>query len=189
MLVSTGFAGAAAEEKEKKENNEIRPALVVIDIQNIFLPMMDEKGKDIALWMINENMKNFRQRGFPVILVYHTNPGYGLEPGTEGFKYPSSIEINEKDLKIIKKYPNAFKKTDLEKVLREKGCNILFLCGFSAVGCVLATYFGANDLDFNVFMIKDALISHNATYTNFVEDICETVGPSAMGQILQNAKK
>jgi nicotinamidase-related amidase len=189
MLVSTGFAGTAAEEKEKKEDNEIRPALVVIDIQNIYLSMMDEKSKNIALWMINENIKYFRQHGFPVILVYHTDSRYGPEPGSEEFKYPSSIEINEKDLKIIKNYPNAFKKTDLEKVLREKGCNTLFLCGFSAVGCVLATYFGADALDFNVLMIKDALISHNATYTKFVEDICETVGPNAMTLILQNAKK
>ncbi len=172
-----------------EEDNEIRPALVVIDIQDIYLSMMDERGKDIVLWMINENMKDFRQQGFPVILVYHTDPRYGPEPGSEEFKFHSSIEINEKDLKIIKNYPNAFKKTDLEKVLREKGCNTLFLCGLSAVGCVLATYFGANDLDFNVFMIKDALISHNATYTKFVEDICETVGPNAMGLILQNAKK
>jgi nicotinamidase-related amidase len=186
MLVSMGFAGPAP---EKKEDNEIRPALVVIDIQNIYLSMMDEMGKDIALWMINETMKDFRQKGFPVILVYHTDPNYGPKPGSEEFKYPASIEIKEKDLKIIKNYPNAFKKTDLEKVLREKGCNTLFLCGLSAVGCVLATYFGANDLDFNVFMIKNALISHNATYTKFVEDICETLGPNAITLILQNAKK
>ena len=186
MFVSMGFAGPAP---EIKDDNEIRPALVVIDIQNIYLSMMDEMGKDIALWMINENMKEFRQKGFPVILVYHTDLKYGPKPGSEEFKYPSSIEINEKDLKIIKNYPNAFKKTDLEKVLREKGCNTLFLCGLSAVGCVLATYFGADNLDFNVFMIKNALISHNATYTKVVEDICETLGPNAITLILQNAKK
>jgi nicotinamidase-related amidase len=134
-------------------------------------------------------MKYFRQQGFLVIRVYHTDPNYGPKPDSDEFKFHSSIEIDEKDLKIIKNYPSAFKKTELAKILKEKGCNTLFLCGLSAVGCVLATYFAGNDLDFNVFMIKDALISHNATYTDFVEDICETVGFGALNLILKNAKK
>ena len=44
VLVSPAFAGPAGKEKEKKADNGIRPALLVIDIQNIYLRMMDEKG-------------------------------------------------------------------------------------------------------------------------------------------------
>lgn len=72
---------------------------------------------------------------------------------------------------------------------RERGCKTLFLCGLSAVGCVLATYHGAMDLDFNAFMIKDALMSHNSSYTDFVEDIFNAVGMQAIALMLENVTK
>jgi nicotinamidase-related amidase len=174
----------------KGEDSEgFRPALVVIDVQNKWLPMMDEKGKESSLSLINAFMKFFRYYGHPVIVVYHTNPEQGPEPESEAFTYPSAIEIAEGDLKITKNFPNAFKKTELNKILQERKCNTLFLCGLSAVGCVLATYFGAQDLDYRVFMIKDALLSHDAEYTRFVEDISDTIGASALSLLVKTAKK
>ncbi len=102
---------------------------------------------------------------------------------------PASIEIGEGNLKITKNCSSAFKHTGLNKILRERKCNILFLCGLSAVGCVLATYFGGKDLDCRVFMIKDALLSHDAGYTRFVEEICNTIGVSVLNLLVETAKK
>jgi len=93
------------------------------------------------------------------------------------------------DKKIIKNYPSAFKKTELGKMLRDKGCNTLFLCGLSATGCVLATYHAAADLDFDVFMIKDALISPDSQLTQAVERICETLSLGALNAMLKNGQK
>jgi len=73
--------------------------------------------------------------------------------------------------------------------LREKGVDTIFLWGLSAVGCVLATYHGAQDLDFETFMVKDALISHNAGLTHSVQKICESVGYQAVPVMLENAVK
>jgi nicotinamidase-related amidase len=70
-------------------------------------------------------------------------------------------------------------------MLKEKEINTLFLCGLSAVGCVLATYQSALDLDYNVFMIKDALISHKSEYTDFVEEIEETISYHTMKIMLE----
>jgi nicotinamidase-related amidase len=167
----------------------MKPALLVIDIQNAYLPFMSEEDKGIGMYMINAAIELFHENGFPVLRVYHTDPKEGPPPGNEAFEFPETVKIKPGDPKIIKNYPSAFKKTDLEKWLREKEYNTVFLCGLSAVGCVLATYWGANDLDFNAFMIKDALISHNSTYTDFVEDICETVTFSALELMLENAEK
>jgi len=139
--------------------------------------------------MINAAIELFRENGFPIIRVYHIDPKEGPPPGTEAFEFPETVKIKPDDPKIIKNYPSAFKKTDLEKFLRENEYNTVFLCGLSAVGCVMATYWGANDLDLNAFMIKDALISHNSTYTDFVEDICETVTYTALKLMLENAEK
>jgi hypothetical protein len=57
------------------------------------------------------------------------------------------------------------------------------------VGCVLATYFGGQDLDYRVFMIKDTLLSHDAGYTRFVQEICDTIDASALSLLIENAKK
>ena len=180
----------AAPGQTKGEDSEgFRPALVVIDVQNRWLPMMAEKGKDSSLSLINAFMKFFRYHGYPVIVVYHTTPERGPAPGSEEFNYPASIEIAEGDLKITKNFSNAFKKTGLNKILQERKCNTLFLCGLSAVGCVLATYFGAQDLDYRVFMIKDALLSHDVEYTRFVEEISDTIGASALSLLVKTAKR
>jgi nicotinamidase-related amidase len=172
ILIAISSVVSAQTSQEKKQ---MKPALIVIDIQNQYLPYMSDEDKKLSMEMINWAIGLFRQYNCPVIRVYHTAPEWGPKPDTEPFEYPSSINIKPDDPKVIKNYPSAFKKTELEKLLREKGCNTLYLCGLSAVGCVLATYHSAMDLDFNVFMIKDALISHNSEYTDFVEEITETV--------------
>lgn len=185
LLVSSGYAGNLDAQNAKAK---MKPALIVIDIQNEYLPLMAEQGQSLAMELINGAIYRFHEKGFPVIRVYHTDPGGGPKPGTEAFEYPKSVIIRPDDPQVIKNYPDAFKKTDLEKILREKGCNTLFLCGLSATGCVLATYFGAEGLDYDVFMIKHALISPDAALTKAVEEICETVSYSAMRLMLENAK-
>ena len=187
LMVSVGWASPDGQKKQVEKR--MKPVLLVIDIQNEYLPIIPEREKKFALTMINYAIRLFREHEFPVIRVYHTDLKFGPTPDSEAFKFPSSVIIKPGDPKIVKNYPNAFKKTDLGKILRDRGCNTLFLCGLSAVGCVLATYHGAVDHDFNVFMIKGALMSHNSTYTRFVEEIFDTVGYNALKVMLENARK
>ena len=139
--------------------------------------------------MINATIELFREKGFPIIRVYHTSPEYSPKPGTEAFEFPASVPVKPDDPKIVKNFPSAFKKTGLDQMLKDKGCNTVFLCGLSAVGCVLATHFGADDLDYNTFMIKDAVLSHNAAYTSSIESIMDAVGYQAVKAMLENAWK
>jgi nicotinamidase-related amidase len=180
---------ADQDEATKQEKKQLKPVLIVIDIQNAFLPYMDEKDTKLGLEMINGAIKLFRENGYPIIRVYHTDPKWGPKPDTEPFEFPSNINIKPDDLKIIKNYPSAFVKTDLEKMLREMECNTLYLCGLSAVGCVLATYHSAMDRELNVFMVKNALISHNSEYTKFVEEIFDTVNYNTMKVMLEYSHK
>ncbi|KPJ61700.1 MAG: hypothetical protein AMJ46_00115 [Latescibacteria bacterium DG_63] len=146
---------------------------------------MADEEKEYALYMINAVISLFREHDLPVVRVYHTDPESGPAPDSEGFQFPSSVNIEDGDPKIIKNYPNAFTKTDLETILRDMECNTLFLCGLSAVGCVLATYNGAIDRDFDVFLVKNALMSHNARYTDFVEQIFDTVSYKTLTVMLR----
>lgn len=188
LVVLSLSAGLVASEAEKPAPPKMKPALVVMDVQNAWLPYMDEKDKKIGMEHINWAIALFRDNGFPVIRVYHTDPQEGPAPGTEAFEFPKTVAIKDDDPKIVKNYGNAFKKTDLDKVLREKGVNTVFLVGLSAVGCVLATYHGADDLDYKVFMVKHALISHDATLTKSVYDICSNISPSALKLLLETAR-
>lgn len=165
----------AADQKEKTDKHTIRPALLVIDIQNQFLPYMDEREKSLGLEMINGAIFLFRQKGFPIIAVHHTDLQWGPEVGSEGYQFPESIQISEDDPVILKHYPNAFKKTALDSLLQSMDVNTLYLTGLSSVACVLATYFGAADLDYNAFMIRDAIMSHDAELTDFVEKAFDIV--------------
>jgi nicotinamidase-related amidase len=186
MTMAFAVSYAPAAENQAKP---LKPALLVIDIQNAYLPMMSAEGKDLALYMINGAIELFRENGFPVIRVHHTDPKYGPKPGTKEFEFPESVLVKPEDARIVKNYPSAFKKTDLDKLLKEKDCNTVFLCGLSAVGCVISTYYGASDLDYDVFMVRDALMSHNAEYTRVVQEFCDSVGYAALKVMLENARK
>ncbi len=189
LLLVISMAWLRAAETAKAVPAKVKPALLVIDIQNAYLPRMDDSDKKLGMEMINYYIGLFRANGFPVIRVYHTDLKMGPKPDSEEFEFPKTVAVLADDAKIVKNYPSAFKKTELDKLLRAKGCDTLFLCGLSAVGCVLATYHGANDLDYKVFMLKDALISHDAALTKAVQQISRTIDYFALKLLLENICK
>jgi hypothetical protein len=106
-----------------------------------------------------------------VIRVHHIQIGQGPAPGTEAFEFPKTVPVTVDDPQIIKNYPSAFTQTSLDSLLKARGCNTVYVCGLSAVGCVLATYFGAMDRGYDTHMVREAIISHNADSTNVIRNI------------------
>ena len=189
LIVTVSFPLLSQDKKDEAQViPEMKPALVIIDIQNKFLPYMSS-DQDKALEMINWAIYVAREYKIPVIRIYHTDPNLGPKPGTEEFEFPESIKINEDDPKVIKNYGDGFKKTDLDKILTEKGINTLFLCGLSATGCVLATYHGAKNLEYDVFMLQDAIISSDQQLTKSVEKICESVSLDTFNFMMKYLKR
>lgn len=183
------ISGNLFSQDKKEQKAPLKPALLVIDIQNAYLKYIPEREKEVAMANINQYIELFRSHGCPVIRVYHFSKEYGPEQGTEQFEFPNSVSIKPDDPKVIKTYPDGFNKTDLDKVIKEKGSNTLFLCGLSAVGCVLATWIGASNHDYETFLIKDAIMSHNSDYTNNVEIMFDAVGYDVVKLILEHSKK
>lgn len=175
-----------AQDKTEKPKEPIKPALIVIDIQKAFLPMMSS-DKDMAMEYINALIELFHKNGYPVIRVYHTSEEYGVTPGSDGFEFPETVKILPTDPKVLKTYPDGFNKTELDKVIKTKGSNTLFLCGLSSVGCVLATWIGAQNFDYQAFMVKDAIISHNSQYTKNVEQMFDAVTFDMVKLIVEHA--
>lgn len=178
-----------SQDKKEPSKTQIKPALLVIDIQNVYLKIIPEKDKEVGLYYINALIDLFRSQGYPIIRVYHYDKINGPQQDSEQFEFPGTVMIEQDDAKVIKTYPDGFNKTDLDKVLKEKGCNTLFLCGLSAVGCVLATWIGAFNNDYDAFLIKDAIMSHNSAYTDNVEVMFDAVSYDVVKLILKGATK
>ena len=171
------------------ESSVMKPCLVVIDIQNQYLKYIPERDKFLAMEMINALIQFFRASNYPIIRVYNTHPKWGPVPDSEAFEFPESVSIEPTDPQIIKNYPSAFRKTELHSLLQQKDRNTLFLCGLSAVGCVLATYFDAQNYEYDVFMVSGALMSHKSEYTDFVEEAFSTVNGTGLQVMLKYAEK
>lgn len=176
-----------SQDQKEQTKDQIKPALLVIDIQNVYLPMVPERDKEVAMYYINGLIELFRSNGYPVIRIYNLEEGAGPKPGSEQFEFPTSVLIKDEDPKIIKTYGDGFNKTDLDKIIKEKGSNTLFLCGLSAVGCVMATWIGAQDHDYRAFMVKDAIMSHNSDYTNNIEEMFNAVNYDVVKLILESS--
>lgn len=189
ILLTVISGKSFSQDQQEQTNAQVKPALLVIDIQNVYLPMVPEREKEVALYYINGLIELFRSNGYPIIRIYHHDLKSGPKPGTEQFEYPTSVLIKDDDAIVIKTYGDGFNKTDLDKILKENGSNTLFLCGLSAVGCVLATWIGAQNHDYKAFMIKDAIMSHNSDYTNQIEDMFDAVGYDVVKLILENSEK
>ena len=164
----------------------IKPALLVIDVQNAYMGLMDQDDIDGPVEYINAYIKAFNQLGYPVIYVYHVDSNFGTAHGSEGYQFIDQIPVSD-DAKIVDKtYGNSFNKTELDKILKESGCNTLFLCGLSASGCVFATWVGGLDRDYDTNILKKAVMSHDKEATKMVEDVTNAIGPKAMKMILEN---
>jgi nicotinamidase-related amidase len=171
---------------KSKLRKDIKPALLIIDVQNMYLTFIPQRDKELAFFFINLLIDLFRKHEFPVIRIYHYNNEDGPRPDTGEFEYPDTIKIKSEDTQVIKTYSDSFNKTKLDDILKEKGCNTVFLSGLSAVGCVLASKIGAQNHDFKAFIVKDAIMSHNSDYTKNVEAMFDAISYDAVELILDN---
>lgn len=157
--------------EEKQEKTKMKPALLIIDVQKEYMPMMSQGDQELAIEMMNWSIWVFRKFDLPVIRVYHTSPEWGPDEDSPGFAFHDSLKILPEDPMVIKTYPSSFTKANLDEILKEKEVNTLFICGLSAVGCVLSTYTDAVSHDYKAFLVKDALLSHKENYTDNVEEM------------------
>lgn len=183
-LLLLPFGMKAQEAADASKSGPMKPALLVIDIQNAFLPYMSEEDKKNALEVIKAAVAVFHKHNLPVIRIYHQDPKWTPAENSEEFQFPKSVEVADSDPKVIKHYANAFTGTNLDKVLRDLKVNTLFLCGLSATACVLATYFGGEEHDYQEFMLKGGLISSDSKRTEFIETTYDGISYTTMSFML-----
>jgi len=155
----------------------MKPTLLIIDVQNYVLdnyPGFKESVEKRAKVM-NDAIALFREKKLPLITVYHEDKKEGPRPGSKEFEFSPDINIRNTDTRVIKNYPNAFNKTELEELLRTTSSDTIMITGLSAIGCALATYMGAIDLDLEPYFVSDGVAADTEEHVKFAEDICRTI--------------
>jgi len=164
----------------------MKPALLVIDIQNEFFnrnQACDDSLKS-AIEYINAAINLFREKNLPIVVIQHKSEEQDLEPGKSGFDVHDSVKLKPQDIRIVKTYGNSYTKTGLAEKLRKLGVDTVIVTGFCAEYCVLSTYRGAQDFDFTPIILKGSLASENAEHIRFVEEITETISYGALKTLL-----
>jgi nicotinamidase/pyrazinamidase len=157
-------------------------ALLVVDIQNDFLPggALGVDGGDEIVPVLNRYVMLFRERDLPVFITrdWHT-PGHcsfkaqgGIWPphcvaGTQGaefapgFDLPPDAVVVSKATRQDKDAYSGFEGTSLEQRLRDAGVRRVFIGGLATDYCVLNTFQDALRLDFDVCVLRDAIRAVN----------------------------
>ncbi len=164
----------------------MKPALLVIDIQNEFfnINQVCSDSLKFAIQYVNAAIKLFRKKNLPIVIVQHKSEEDDLVPGKPSFDVPDTVKTEPNDIRIVKTYGNSFNKTGLTEKLRELGVDTVIITGFCAEECVLSTYKGAEDLDFNPIILKGSIASYNLEHIKFVEEITDTLTFGALKKSL-----
>lgn len=155
----------------------MKPVLLVIDVQNFVLDGFPGYSESVSKHTktMNDAIALFRRKGLPLVIVYHEDRELGPRPGTRAFAFHESIEVKQSDPMVVKNYPNAFNKTPLADMLLGMGCDTVFIVGLSAIGCAMATYHGAIDLDLEPYFVHDAVAADTEEHVRMAEEICRTI--------------
>ncbi|MCU0804074.1 MAG: cysteine hydrolase [Burkholderiales bacterium] len=136
-------------------------ALLLVDIQNDYFEAgaMALEGMDAAAANARAALDAFRAKGLPVIHVQHLSVRPGATffvPGTRGVEINDAVRPASGEPVVQKNFPNAFRGTPLEAIVREKGVDSLLIAGAMSHMCIDATTRAAFDLGFACTVLDDA---------------------------------
>ena len=164
----------------------MKPALLVIDVQNAFFDISPTTAQSLndAIETINIAIKLFHKKSLPIICIQHIDEDDKLFPGQAEFDLPDTLDIESTDTIIHKSYSNGFKKTNLEKNLKEMEIDTIIISGFCAEYCILSTYRGAQDKDLTPVILRNSLASTTPKNIKFVENISDIISFRALEKVL-----
>lgn len=153
----------------------MRPALVIIDMQQWFFRSEERRAKlPELISSINELIEMAKEKEIPIyqVVTIHKSDRstwnivmkkHNIEVLLEGSKEAEllpDIKFHSSQEIIIKTRQSTFIRTNFEEKLKEQSVDTLILCGVFTHGCVGRTAIDAYERDFNVILSKDASFSH-----------------------------
>ena len=160
------------------EQLHVDDALIVVDMQNDFLPggALGVAGGDAIVPIVNKLVRQFSAHRLPLFFSRDWHPpnhcSFRAQGGpwpphcvaetkgaqfAEGLQIPAHAHIVSKAQEPHRDAYSAFQDTDLEKLLRSSHVRRVFICGLATDYCVRATAEAALHARFAVVVITDAV--------------------------------
>jgi nicotinamidase-related amidase len=143
--------------------------LILVDLQNDYFPggRMELVGIQAATAKAQVLLNDFRRSKSPIIHIQHisTRPGATFFlPETDGAKINQMVVPQGNEIVVVKNYPNSFRETSLEKILKHEKINHLVICGAMSHMCIDATTRAGFDLGFNCIVAEDACATRDLNF-------------------------
>ena len=147
----------------------MKRALLLVDIQNDYFTggAMQLVGMEQAAGKASALLQFFRERPEPVFHVQHVSKRPGATfflPGTSGVEIHPAVEPLPGEPVITKGFPNSFRGTNLEELLKKQEVGHLVICGAMSHMCIDATTRAAFDLGFKCTVAEDACATRNLAF-------------------------
>ncbi len=162
-----------------------KPALIMIDVQQGLIDGCEEDWHEVlpALGVLGASA---RAAGAPVVVIQHcgSGPAHPLHRDQPGWALHPAVDPHPEDLRVEKRWSDAFRGTDLDALLRAAEVTRLVLVGAQTELCVDATARRALSLDYDVDLVADGhttsengiltreqiIAHHNASLANLAVD-------------------
>ena len=162
----------------------MKPALIIVDLQNAYYNEKTAGSIDSAVEEINAALELFRRRSLPIVWVRHSDAAENCLPGSEGFEFIPSLSPLEGEPRVVKTYRNSFNRTGLAELLSGCGTDTAVICGFRAEYCILATIVGAMDNDIMPILLESGVAGGDSENLDFVMRINMTINLKRLDEIL-----
>ena len=154
-----------------------RTALLVIDVQRaLFDPPPFEA--DAVLVRINALAARARGAGVPVVFVQHEDEA-DLAHGAPGWELEPNLAVLHADLRVRKRTPDSFHRTDLQDLLADRDVRHLLVCGYASEFCIDTTVRSAAAKGYAITLAADAHTTHDKPHgtgqwirTHHTETLC-----------------
>ncbi|MEN4750116.1 cysteine hydrolase family protein [Pseudomonas sp. Ps21-P2] len=147
-------------------------ALIVVDIQNDYFPggKWPLAGADAAADNAAKVIQAARDAGDLVVFIRHESGADApfFTPGSDGAKLHPKVLNLESEAVVLKHFPNSFRETGLQALLKDKGIENLVIIGSMSHMCIDATTRAAADLGYSVKVIHDACASRDLEFEGSV---------------------
>jgi len=144
-------------------------ALIIIDVQNDYFDngSMTLVGMDAAAANCARLLAGFRARGAPIFHIQHLAAQEGATffvPGTPGSEIHEIVTPDANETLVTKHFPNAFRGTELDSLLREAGISELVICGAMSHMCIDTSVRAAFDLGYRCELAADACATRDLEF-------------------------
>jgi len=157
---------------QQKEDN-IKTALLIIDIQNFYFPGEGQPGLVNAVpasVKAKEVLDIFREKNQLVVHVRHK--------AKKGFEIHKNVKPISNEKVITKEEVNSFQGTDLLAYLKSNNISRLVIIGMQTQMCVEAAIRAGHDFGFECVIIQDACATRDVKFkdkTVKAEDVQTTI--------------